>query len=137
VTAGGQLSDVAKGSVFRRHRHNALTGDPEAWVGDHDGEVLGTYSWELLDEDGDFDAEGWVWRATRSAGGRRIVLFAVLDGDVAFVAESQTGGPLWKLERQWGHTKWARLRMPRTFDQLEELADEVIAWVATVAAPRL
>jgi hypothetical protein len=71
--------------------------------------------------------------ATKPVGGRRLVLWAVLDGYVCSVAESQIGGPPWKLEEQWDRTGWARPRMPRTADQLKKLTDEVIAWIPTGA----
>jgi hypothetical protein len=64
---------------------------------------------------------GTIWMATKPVGGRRIVLRAVLDGYVCFVAESQIGGPPWTLEKQWDRTGWARPRMPRTADQLKNL----------------
>jgi hypothetical protein len=59
---------------------------------------------------------------------------AVLDVYVSFIAEAQTGGPPWKLEKQWDHTEWARPRMPRTAGYLNELTDKVIAWITKAAA---
>jgi serine/threonine protein kinase len=115
----------------------ALTGDEDAWAeedGEDGGEVLGDYAWEPNTEDDGFMPEnGTIWMATEAVGGRRIVLWAVLDGYVSFVAESQTGGPAWKLEKQWDRTAWSRPRMPRTADQLKRLTYEVIAWIPTVA----
>lgn len=122
---------------YIRQLADALTGDPTAWVnenGEGNGEVLGNYDWDLVDDEGDFLGEGWVWKATTATGGRRIVLFAVLDGYVSFVGESQTGGPPWQLEKHWGTTGWSRLRLPRTFDRLQEITDQAIAWIATVTA---
>ena len=116
----------------------ALTGDEDAWAEDDNeesGVVLGDYAWEPNDEDG-FTPEGQIWMATRPVAGRRIILWAVLDRYVCFIAESQAGEPDWTLEKQWGRTPWARPRMPRTADQLQQLTDEVIAWIATVHALR-
>jgi hypothetical protein len=67
--------------------------------------------------------------ATHLHQGRRIVLEAVLDQDVCFLAEAQRGGPPWTLDQQWGHTPWHRARMPRTRDQVQQLTDEVITWL--------
>jgi hypothetical protein len=100
----------------------APSGDKDAWAEEDDegsGEVLGKYAWELSDEDG--PEGGSIWMATQTVGGRRIALMAVLDVYVSFIAEAQTGGPPWKLEKQWDHTEWARPRMPRTAGYLNEL----------------
>jgi hypothetical protein len=114
----------------------APTGDPEAWAeeGDHyGGEVLGDYVWEPNDED-DFPDNGMIWMATSVFGKRRIVLEAVLDGGVCFLAESQAEGPPWRLEQQWGGTEWGRSRLPRTAGQVEKLTEDVIAWITKLAA---
>jgi hypothetical protein len=107
----------------------ALTGDKDAWAEDEREGILGYHDWEpdLVDDDGFNPEGGIIWMATRASGGRRIVMWAVLDGYVCFAAESQTGGPPWTLERQWDRTGWARPRMPRTADQLKNLTDEVVA----------
>ncbi|WP_157847000.1 serine/threonine-protein kinase [Streptomyces achromogenes] len=111
----------------------ALTGDPGAWTEgiDHDNgdSTLGTYDWQPNSEEG-FVPEGFLWMATHAHDGRRIVLEAVLDHEVCFLAEAQRVGPPWTLERQWGHTPWHRARMPRTHDRLRELTDEVVEWIA-------
>lgn len=74
----------------------ALTGDPGAWTEgiDHDNgdSTLGTYDWQPNSEEG-FVPEGFLWMATHAHDGRRIVLEAVLDHEVCFLAEAQRGGP--------------------------------------------
>src|ERR1700728_3019458 len=72
---------------------------------------------------------GTIWMAIAVSESRRIVLEAVLDYRVCFIAEAQTSGLPLKLEKQWGPTEWARPRMPRTANRLEEFAEEIIAWV--------
>jgi hypothetical protein len=67
------------------------------------GVVLGDYAWEPNDEDG-FTPEGQICTATRPVAGRRIILWAVLDSYVCFIAESQAGEPDWTLEKQLGRT---------------------------------
>jgi hypothetical protein len=71
---------------------------------------------------------GTIWMATEVRDDRRIILDAVLDDKVCFLAESQTGGPPWRLEQQWG-----RPRMPRTADLVEKLAEDVVAWLTKTA----
>ena len=112
----------------------ALTGDSEAWNDAHDGEVLGDYAWDPgIDE----DIVWMIWAATKISNGRRIIIEAVLQAGegVCFLAESQTGGPPWILERQWSRTEWSRPRMPRTAEQVENLTREVIAWTANITGP--
>lgn len=113
-----------------------LTGDEDAWEQEESrgsGEILGDYGWEPNEEDG-FVPEGWIWMATKTAAGRRIILSAVFDRDeVSFVAEAQTGTSPWTLERQWGPTEWARPRMPRTSNHLNKLTSEVITWIKAEA----
>ncbi|MGW1599323.1 serine/threonine protein kinase [Streptomyces sp. NPDC002343] len=114
----------------------ALTGDKGAWTEgiDHEGgdSTLGAYDWQPNSDEG-FVPEGALWMATHAHDGRRVVLEAVLDHDVCFLAEAQHGGPPWTLERQWGHTPWHRPRLPRTHDRLQELTDEVVDWIAHTA----
>ncbi|MER5881125.1 protein kinase [Streptomyces sp. NPDC001910] len=111
----------------------ALTGDTSAWSEgiDHDSgdATLGEYGWTPNSEDGFIPDGGTLWMATALHQGRRIVLEAVLDQDVCFLAEAQYGGPPWTLDQQWGHTSWQRPRMPRTLDQLQHLTDEVVTWL--------
>lgn len=76
---------------------------------------------------------GTIWMATEVRDDRRIILEAVLDDKVCFLAESQTGGPPWRLEQQWGRTEWGRPRMPRTADLVEKLAEDVVAWLTKTA----
>ena len=84
---------------------------------------------------------GRLRRTTERSGwppslrGRRIVLEAVLDTGVCFVAESQAGGPPWRLEQQWGPTEWGRSRLPRTAERVEKLTDDVIAWLMNTGDP--
>lgn len=98
----------------------ALTGDASAWSEgiDHDsGDAsLGDYDWTPNSEEGFIPDGGTIWLATHPRNGRRVVLEAVLDNDVCFLAEAQRGGPPWTLEQQWGQTPWHRPRMPRTND---------------------
>lgn len=114
-----------------------LTGDPEAWTEapDHEGgEVLGVYGWEPTNDEDDFIPDnGTIWMATEVSGGRRIVLWAVLDDDVCFIAESQAEGAHWTLEKQWGPTQWGRPRMLSTANQVRKLAEDVITWIAKTA----
>jgi hypothetical protein len=112
----------------------ALTGDEDAHISHQDdGEVLGDYGWQPNTEYDGFMPDGTVWTATEICNGRRIILEAVLDGDVCFFAESQTGGPPWKLERQWDPTDWGRPRMPRTADLVKNLSEEIRAWLTNIA----
>jgi len=110
-----------------------LTGDPEAPIQQSDdggGEVFGDYAWEPnTEEDGFMPDNGTIWMATYADDGRRIILEAVLDTYVCFLAESHAEGSPWRLEWQWGPTAWARPRMPRTAEMLEKLADDVVAWI--------
>ncbi|MGW7244277.1 serine/threonine protein kinase [Streptomyces sp. NPDC054804] len=111
----------------------ALTGDPDAWSegadrGNGDA-TLGEYGWIPNGEDGFVPDGGSLWMATHPHQGRRIVLEAVLDQDVCFLAEAHHGGPPWTLDQQWGPTPWHRARMPRTRDQAHQLADAVVAWL--------
>ena len=112
----------------------ALTGDSDKWIdGDQEEDgiiMLGDYDWEPNSEDG-FEPESVIQLATQTQEGRRIVLEAVLDGRVCFVAESQTDEPRWTLERQWNHTDWFRPRMPRSMQCAEQLTDEIVAFVAS------
>ncbi|MET7931520.1 hypothetical protein ABZT43_48470 [Streptomyces sp. NPDC005349] len=116
----------------------ALTGDASAWDEgiDHDSgdAALGEYSWIPNSEDGFVPDGGTLWMATHLHQGQRIVLEAVLDQDVRFLAEAQRGGPPWTLDQQWGQTSWQRPRMPRTLDQLQQLTDELVTWL-THAVP--
>ncbi|WP_433418835.1 hypothetical protein ACQP1V_03825 [Microtetraspora malaysiensis] len=116
----------------------ALAGHYEAWTEgwdrDADEVTLGDYGWEPNGEDGFVPENGTIWMATATSGGRRIVLEAVLDHDVCFIAESQVGGPPWRLERQWGPTPWGRPRLQRTADRVEQLAEDVVSWLAEAAA---
>lgn len=112
----------------------ALAGHYEAWTEgrdrDADEVMLGDYGWEPNGEDGFIPENGTIWMATATSGGRRIVLEAVLDQEVCFIAESQVGGPPWTLERQWGPTPWGRPRLQRTADRAEQLAEDIAAWLA-------
>ncbi|MFC9501071.1 hypothetical protein [Streptomyces sp. NPDC056982] len=116
----------------------ALTGDASAWNEgiDHDSgdAALGEYSWIPNSEDGFVPDGGTLWMATHLHQGQRIVLEAVLDQDVCFLAEAQRGGPPWTLDQQWGQTSWQRARMPRTLDELQQLTDELVTWL-THAVP--
>ncbi|MFJ8158807.1 protein kinase [Streptomyces sp. NPDC094468] len=111
----------------------ALTGDASAWSEgiDHDSgdATLGEYRWTPNSEDGFVPDGGTLWMAPALHQGRRIVLEAVLDQDVCFLAEAQRSGTPWALDQQWGHTPWHRPRMPRTLDQLQHLTDEVVTWL--------
>ncbi|MGW2287028.1 protein kinase domain-containing protein [Streptomyces phaeochromogenes] len=113
-----------------------LTADDSAWSEgvDHDNgdRTLGEYGWIDNCEEGFIPDGGTIWMATRLHDGRRIVLQAVLDDRVCFLAEAQRGGPPWALEQQWGPTPWQRARMPQTVDQLQRLADEVVAWISNL-----
>ena len=117
----------------------ALADDAEAWAEKSDrngGEMLGDYSWEPNTDEDDFMPEnGTIWMATETHGGRRVAVEAVLDTDVCFRAEAQTGGPPWSLERQWGPTQWSRPRMPRTASQIETLTEDIIAWLMNTGDP--
>ena len=116
---------------------SALTGDPNAWAEELDpysGEVLGHYGGEEYNDKDGFPDNGTIWMATSVFEKRRIVLEAVLHGGVCFVAESQAEGPPWRLEQQWGPTEWGRSRLPRTAERVEKLTDDVIAWIAKLAA---
>ncbi|MET9934220.1 MULTISPECIES: hypothetical protein [unclassified Streptomyces] len=88
----------------------ASTGDASAWSEgiDHDsgGATLGEYRWTPNSEDGFVPDGGTLWRATALHRGGRIVLEAVPDHDVCFLAEAQRSGPPWTLDQQWGHTPW-------------------------------
>ncbi|MFJ1673231.1 protein kinase [Streptomyces bottropensis] len=112
----------------------ALTADADEWSEgiDHDNgdRTLGEYGWIDNCEEGFIPDGGTIWMATHLHDGRRIVLEAVLDGDVCFLAEAQRGGPPWALEQQRGPTSWHRPRMPGTIDQLERLTGEVLAWIS-------
>jgi hypothetical protein len=110
---------------------DALTGDQDAPIEQSDdGWVLGDYRWKPNTEDDGFIPDnGTIWMATEVCGGRRIMLEAVLDNDVCFIAESQTEGPRWMLEQQWGPTEWSRPRMPRTARNVERLAEDIITWL--------
>ncbi|MET9077923.1 protein kinase [Streptomyces sp. NPDC004232] len=112
----------------------ALIGDADAWSEgidhDHGDATLGDYEWVPNSEDGFEPDGGSLWMATHVHDGRRVVLEAVFDYDVCFLAECQLGGPPWTLQQQWGHTSWRRPRMPRTGRQLQELTDEVVAWLS-------
>lgn len=94
------------------------------------GFCISLYDWEPNSEDG-FETESVIQMATQTQEGRRIVLEAVLDGRVCFVAESQTDEPHWMLERQWNHTDWFRPRMPRSMQCAEQLTGEILAFVAS------
>jgi len=111
-----------------------LTGDPDAWSEgiDHDNgdRTLGEYNWIDNCEEGFVPDGGFIWMATDLHDGRRIVLDALLDDGVCFLAEAQRSGPPWVLEQQWGHTPWHRARMPRTADQVQQLTDAVVAWIS-------
>jgi hypothetical protein len=112
----------------------ALTGDQDApFAEQDDGEVLGDYGWQPNTEDDGFVPDGTIWMATEVCGGRRIILEAVLDGDVCFLAESQAGGPPWRLERQWARTGLGRPRMPRTADLVASLSEDIRAWLTNRA----
>ncbi len=115
----------------------ALTGDTDAPIEQSDvgsGEVLGDYEWKPnTEEDGFMPANGTIWMSTGVCDGRRIILEAVLDDSVCFLAESQAEGPPWRLERQWGHTEWRRPRVPRTAGMVEQLAEDVVAWLTNTA----
>lgn len=117
-----------------------LTGNPDPTIEQYErggGEVLGDYGWQpTTDEDDFLPDNGTIWMATEVCGGRRIVLEAVLDLEVCFLAESQTSGPPWKLEHQWGPTEWARPRMPRTGSRVEKLTEDVIIWITKSAAAK-
>ncbi|MEV7297656.1 protein kinase [Streptomyces microflavus] len=112
----------------------ALTGDSSAWSEgiDHaNGDAtLGEYGWIDNSEEGFIPDGGFIWMATHIHDGRRIVLNALLDDGVCFLAEAQRNGPPWVLEQQWGHTPWHRARMPRTADQVQWLTDTVIGWIS-------
>jgi hypothetical protein len=112
----------------------ALTGDADRWIdGDQEESgivMLGDYDWEPNSEDG-FEAESVIKMATQTREGRRIVLEAVLDGKVCFVAESQTNEPHWVLEHQWNRTGWFRPRMPRSMQRAEQLTGEILAFLAS------
>lgn len=112
----------------------ALTGDARAWSEDIDhgngDTTLGDYDWPQNCEEGFIPDGGTIWLATDVHQGKRVVLQAVLDAEVCFIAESHQGGPPWTLGRQWGATPWQRARMPRTLDQVERLTDEILAWLA-------
>lgn len=118
----------------------ALGGDAEAWIEKSDrngGEIVGDYGWEPNTDEDDFMPEnGTIWMATEAHGGRRVAVEAVLDTDVCFRAEVQTGGPPWSLERQWGPTEWSRPRMPRTASEIERLTEDVISWLTKTGNPR-
>ncbi|WP_228901993.1 protein kinase [Streptomyces sp. DH1] len=111
----------------------ALTGDTSAWSEgiDHDSgdRSLGDYAWTPNSEEGFIPDGGTIWLATHPHDGQRIVLQAVLNHDVCFLAEAQRSGSPWTLEQQWGHTPWHRPRMPRTNDQIQQLANEVVSWI--------
>jgi serine/threonine protein kinase len=115
----------------------ALTGDPDASFAQNDdggGDVLGDYDWvDNTEYDGFMPDNGTIWMATAVHDDRRIILEAVLDEKVCFLAECQTGGPPWRLEQQWGRTEWVRPRMPRTADLVEKLAEDVVAWLIKTA----
>jgi serine/threonine protein kinase len=115
----------------------ALTGDQDASFAQNDdggGDVLGDYGWvDNTEYDGFMPDNGTIWMATEVHDGRRIILEAVLDDKVCFLAECQTSGPPWRLEQQWGRTEWVRPRMPRTADLVEKLAEDVVAWLAKTA----
>lgn len=117
----------------------ALAGDAEAWAEKSDrngGEMVGDYGWEPNTDEEDFMPEnGTIWMATKTHEGRRGVVEAVLDTDVCFRAEVQTGGPPWILERQWGPTEWSRPRMPRTASQMERLTADIVAWLTDTGDP--
>ncbi|WP_392957487.1 hypothetical protein [Streptomyces sp. LN245] len=119
----------------------ALTGDASDWSEgiDHDScdATLGEYNWIPNSEDGFVPDGGALWMATTVHQGRRIVLEAVLDQDVCFLAEAQRGGPPWTLDQQWGHTPWQRAQMPRTLDQVQHLTDEVVTWPLRIPNPPL
>ncbi|MFD0449432.1 hypothetical protein ACFQ10_54950 [Streptomyces indonesiensis] len=74
-----------------------LTGDASAWsegIDHNSGDAtLGEYSWTPNSEDGFVPDGGTLWMATALHQGRRIVLEAVLDQDVCFLAEAQRSGP--------------------------------------------
>jgi hypothetical protein len=112
----------------------ALTGDPDAWREgiDHDNgdRTLGEYGFIDNCEEGFVPDGGFIWMATDLHDGRRIVLYALLDDGVCFIAEAQRSGPPWVLEQQWGHTPWHRARMPRTAEQVQQLTDTVVAWIS-------
>ncbi|MFE0704712.1 protein kinase [Streptomyces sp. NPDC058872] len=112
----------------------ALTGDPDAWSEginhDNGDRTLGEYGWIDNCEEGFVPDGGFIWMATDLHDGRRIVLDALLDDGVCFIAEAQRSGPPWVLEQQWGHTPWHRARMPRTADQVQQLTDAVVAWIS-------
>ncbi|MFB7998797.1 protein kinase [Streptomyces sp. NPDC056002] len=118
---------------YIRRIAEALAGDADAWSEgiDHSSgdTTLGEYGWSPNGDDGFIPDGGALWMATHLHQGRRIVLEAVLDQDVCFLAEAQRGGPPWTLDQQWGHTPWHRARMPRTRDQLQQLTDEVVTWL--------
>jgi hypothetical protein len=113
----------------------ALTGDSGAWSEgidyDNGDASLGKYGWIPNSDDGFEPDGGFLWLATHLHDGLRIVIEAVFDHDVCFIAEAHRGGPPWALEQQWGHTPWHRPRMPRTHDQLQELTDNVVEWLST------
>ncbi|MEV8544381.1 protein kinase [Streptomyces sp. NPDC051572] len=119
----------------------ALTGDPDAWSEgiDHDkgDRTLGEYGWIDNCEEGFVPDGGFIWMATDLHDGKRIVLDALLDDGVCFLAEAQRGGPPWVLEQQWGPTPWHRARMPRTASQVQRLTAAVVAWTShsTPVAP--
>ena len=116
----------------------ALTGDPEVPIAQNDhggGDVLGDYGWEPNTEDDGFMPEnGTIWMSIGASEGRQIVLEAVLDDHICFIAEVQADGLPSKLERQWGPTEWVRPRMPRTTDQLEKLAEDIVAWITMTSS---
>ena len=67
--------------------------------------------------------------ASEVCNGRRIVLEAVIDRDVRFLAESQIGGPDWTLERQWGCTEWMARGCHVLPNYFASLSEEIRAWL--------
>ena len=104
-----------------------------AFAEQDDGEVLGDYGWEPNTQDDGFMPDGTIWMATEVCNGSRIILEAVLDNGVCFLAEFQAGGPPWSLERQWGCTEWGRPRMPRTAGIVMRLSEDIRAWLTNNA----
>ncbi|QIZ01264.1 protein kinase [Streptomyces sp. S1D4-11] len=107
--------------------------DPGSLIEDH---LLADHGFPRTHSAGSVPEGGMVVGTTGTYGGRRIVLVAVLDGAVSFVAESHALGPgrnnVWSLEHHWAPTMGRRPRMPSADDDLATMTEQIVQWIRSV-----